>query len=563
MARRPSTVSLAAWLHSYGPDTPLDHFEHTLDADHHLARALERIAQLVAHEGTEERIGEAQAAQGKVATLRTSLSHLTAHLSTLTDRLASSSSALAALHLAHDRAHSTHAQQLGAVQALCGVWEARWKEERRGREEAEGELARERMAEGRGKSLNDRARRRETELRVSTRPSHTHRRSSSSSAASSAGPARPSRTRRTSPTKKPRPSKRGLIAQLSAQLRRVEEETRSALQEKEDEITRLKADQQARRDEAQQLYRSLDTLLALGGPPAAQNVPLPPSTAEEAEQLATSQRTHLRRLSLSTLPHIHSINTTTSSTRAPAPAPPSLLDHPSLAAAARHSRSREAQYKDISTGGLPDEVQETLALEDEVRELEREIARLNHDPASDPAQPALSVRAEADLPSDERHALLQKTIDDLSAQVEQLSVALRETREERGALQRVCDEYRTAGAAEAQPDEALLARIAQLEDENKRLSHLLQTTESESSTLAAELSATHSSIDALSARVRRKLEEQRAKLDAARAEVGRLRAECEAWRERCIEVEGALERERDRRRREGRREGGGTSSSID
>lgn len=86
---------------------------------------------------------------------------------------------------------------------------------------------------------------------------------------------------------------------------------------------------------------------------------------------------------------------------------------------------------------------------------------------------------------------------------------------------------------------------------HRRLSRLLSSAESSVASLTAQLSSTHTSIDALSARVRRKLEEQKEKLEAACVEIEALREEAEAWRGRCEELEGVMEEMEKARRGEG------------
>lgn len=105
----------------------------------------------------------------QVSSLRNSLTHLTSHLSSLTDRLAASQASLSSLQLAHDRASSAHVDELLTLRALCAVWEGRWREEKRGREDAEEKLALEQRKgkedDGR-RSLNGTRERKETEMRV-------------------------------------------------------------------------------------------------------------------------------------------------------------------------------------------------------------------------------------------------------------------------------------------------------------------------------------------------------------------------------------------------------------
>ncbi|GAA5898500.1 hypothetical protein JCM6882_007799 [Rhodosporidiobolus microsporus] len=330
----------------------------------------------------------------------------------------------------------------------------------------------------------------------------------------------------------------------NAELAKEKKDALRKLAEKDEEIARLAADQASRRSEAQKLFDSLDTLLSLGGVPSlAQTVPLPPAAADEAEQLSCP----------------------------PIPRP-SVLDHPSLAAAAAHSYSRQhAQDQSRATFSTEEEGRrrETLGLEDEVRELENEIARLNASGANQSHQPNLSTLAEADPAADRQSLLL--TIEELNAQVERLQVELREAKHERGALRRVVDEHqqhRSGAQPCSSPDESLLAKVEELETERDRLAQLLHLSETECASLSHQLSATHSSIDALSLRIRRKLEEQKHKLEVAYAEVERGRDDAEEWARRARGAEGEVRRLRGRleeseRRRGGGRSGGGSGDSID
>ncbi|GAA6028655.1 hypothetical protein JCM8097_007331 [Rhodosporidiobolus ruineniae] len=387
--RSSAPSSLAAWLHSYNPQHPLEAFQRTLQADQALAAALSRLLQAVGHTST----GDNDGAHAKISTLRTSLTHLTAHLSSLTDRLSASQSALAALQLAHDRTARARQEETRALKAL---------------------------------------------------------------------------------------------------------------------IVRLNADQEARRAEAQRLYDSLDTLLSLGGTSfAAQNVPLPPVGADEAEQHTSASP---RRASFLFPPSFPSASaakdrTTHAHTRALSTTA-SIFDHPSLVSAAKHSRSRARVIARLNTANTPQA----------------------HPPAG---LNALSPTDRADFLA---------TISDLTAQIERLKRDLGEVKNERAALRRVCEQYRNdrEPRTPVPPDEAAAERIAELEAECARLSHLLTLSESESAHLSSQLASTHSSIESLSARVRRKLEEQRAKLDDAYEEIERLVDECRGWEERYAALEGEV-----------------------
>ena len=99
----------------------------------------------------------------QATSLRTSLSHLTAHLQALSTRLASSESQLAAVERARGRDLGRVKDERDGLRALCGVWEGRWREERRLREDGELEIGK-LVAKGKGRAMNDRAGRAETTL---------------------------------------------------------------------------------------------------------------------------------------------------------------------------------------------------------------------------------------------------------------------------------------------------------------------------------------------------------------------------------------------------------------
>ncbi|GAA5825063.1 hypothetical protein JCM11251_006083 [Rhodosporidiobolus azoricus] len=331
------------------------------------------------------------------------------------------------------------------------------------------------------------------------RSSRAHRRSSSSSSACTSIPhqlsSNHSKFGSTRPTQRSRTSKTALIGHLSRQLVKEKREAQRTLTEKDEEIARLTADQSSRRAEAQKLFDSLDTLLFLGAPSFPQTVPIPLPVPGEAEELSSGP-SHPRPRD-------------------------SIFAHPSLVAAAAHSRSR--------SGGPPDRA-ETLGLEDEVRDLENEIARLNADRSRLALDAQASTIAEPD-PTGDRQSLLT-TVDELNAQVQRLQAELREAKNERAALRQAVEKYERAQRLHHDlPGESLLAKVEDLEAERNRLSHLLHQSEAECASLSSQLTATHSSIDALSLRIRRKLEEQKDKLRRAYEE-------CEEWAMRADEAEG-------------------------
>ncbi|PRQ77620.1 hypothetical protein AAT19DRAFT_8688 [Rhodotorula toruloides] len=152
---------------------------------------------------------------------------------------------------------------------------------------------------------------------------------------------------------------------------------------------------------------------------------------------------------------------------------------------------------------------ETRKLEEEVRALEREIARLDgsaggveQDDAStlSVAPTNGSVQDEAKQSSAEQQA--RHVIERLKRQLASTETRLKEAENERSQLRRLLEER-----AEAERD---------------RLAALLATSEEESQSLQAQLAATHRSLDTLSARVRRKLVEQKTRLEEAQQRIARL-----------------------------------------
>ncbi|BGP41381.1 hypothetical protein JCM10450v2_005423 [Rhodotorula kratochvilovae] len=308
------------------------------------------------------------------------------------------------------------------------------------------------------------------------------------------------------------------------------------------QVTRLTADLQVRRTELSRLYTSLDSILTLHPLPNSRTpLPIPaPASAQPAP---------------------------------PARPPSSVLDLPGVRAAAAHSRAREFLAHHMARSGesgtVPKDVAETLRLEEEVRNLEVEIARLDgaEGAAAEDAQAASSV-----LPADgsqtgagsehpDPHTDLLDTIAHLEGELDRVRAELAQADNERTTLRRLLQEKEHA-TRQSGREEALLQRVERLEDERRRLSSLLRASESESATLQSQLTATHASLDALAARVHAKLLEQKDKLRDAWGEVRRLEGEVRRLRGEGERLRRELER-REGRGRSGSGSGEGRTSSVE
>ncbi|GAA6054325.1 hypothetical protein JCM3770_001435 [Rhodotorula araucariae] len=212
--------------------------------------------------------------------------------------------------------------------------------------------------------------------------------------------------------------------------------------------------------------------------------------------------------------------------------PSSVLDLPGVRAAAAHSRARgflaQRAQRDKDGEEVPEDVAETLRLEEEVRNLEAAIARLDaagqsaeHDaPADSSILPIDGSQLGTEVEHSASRADNCDTIARLEGELDRVRADLVQADHERTALKRLLHEK-----GEPAREEALLHRVAQLEGERNRLSRLLRASEAESATLQSQLSATHASLDTLAARVHVKLLEQRDKLRSACDEIGRLEGE--------------------------------------
>ncbi|GAA5993664.1 hypothetical protein JCM10908_000668 [Rhodotorula pacifica] len=473
MPRTASKPSLAAWLHSYDPTTSLDRLAAVLAGDDDLCKALEAVQE----RGRLDRDEAAQAqraAHNKVENLRTALSSLTSRLGELTDRLA-----LAEANLAEERSRSRtlanqHTESTLAAQALATVWETRWREERRAREAAE------------------------TSLRVLLAPS------SSSSSAAEGCLLNGDMASGTSITVRAGPdhtSQDNLVAHLRAENAELERSKTEQLAGKELQIARLEADITVRRDELQRLCASVDSLLGLGIPATARatdNINATPSNARPASR---SQRQT------------------------------SVLQHPSVQAAAQHSHSREylttaslsspMLLEKVELASLPPQVATTLALEEEVRELERQIALLDENaPLVAPSSPHPAMQDDSNAGS---AATAQATRQPNGYSVRRpLPLRPGEHPNAGGTIQAVTPPRQGRDAEQADTSR-LKARIYELESECRRLSDSLLAAERDCTALRSQLDDKDRTFDSLSQRVHDKLLDQKHKLLSAQAELELLR----------------------------------------
>lgn len=467
----------------------------------------------------------------KVANLRTSIAHLTTRLSNTTSRLAAAEASISAIQHQHAKALNDLVEERDGVRALCSVWEARWREERRVREDLEAKLANG-IAMAKGKLLNDRNARAETSFEVSgvwkpivpsSGASHSRHSSSASSSTSSSSEETHLTTsdpRHSAPmasgsrgalTPRPRIKSRQLIGDLARELERVRREADHLLFERDEEIVRLETEQAFRKQELGSLYGSLDTLLSMGHSPrkpspsssstkrSANPVEVPlPDDSEHSSNEGISQKGK----SSAGISHRKKV---------------SVIDE--------YAPSMKGKKKS----------RRTEALETEVRELEREVAQLGGFEIS-----------EANYPND--HSVvtsdkeaLASTILQLNSQVSHLRSALREMTHERALLQSLYDERQPSTI----PTTHFL-KAEELERECQRLSSLLSESHNEIASLTSQLLATQDSIEVLSTRVRTKLLEQKEKLQAAQRQVKELsealqhaekRAQSERSKRKALTVE--------------------------
>ncbi|GAA5946524.1 hypothetical protein JCM1841_005513 [Sporobolomyces salmonicolor] len=529
MPREHSAPSLVAWLLRYYPDARPGSLQHALDANLDLVIALEHLSDAVQRQetGADEQ-QQLERAQKKIHTLRVSLTHLTSHANSLTSRLVESESSLVSLRRQGTQTICQLEDERDGLRALCGVWQGRWREEKRMREEAEERL-RSGMKDA-ARSLNGKGSKDETTLSVSkavkppARPPHTQR--PSSSASSSSAESTHPHVRQKNAARGTNSSTLGLrhtIADLSSEMDRTKRDADRLLAERDAEIARLEAEQRLRRDEMAQLYASLDTLLNLSHLPA-------PAQSPMTAAISSSSKGHT--------PPARFADSRTSASLS------SVLDLPAIQAIAAHSRSR-LQARASESGVAVEDMGDTLRLEQEIREMERTIRLLsdeeNHSRSSIPPEDGPASNTTDSVKSKSNRDTLLRTIDELNDQVSRLQRELEEVTSERTALRRLCDEQRVSSKQPPNTvrEEAAEAYIQRLEADRGRLSRLLASSESESHSLSQQLAATHSQIEDLSTRVRRKLEEQKAKLNAAYAEIERLANELEES-ERKVEEEGRV-----------------------
>ncbi|GAA5895665.1 uncharacterized protein JCM6883_001580 [Sporobolomyces salmoneus] len=491
---------IALWIRQYNPTASVENLAESFSADQHLVKTLLALKSSV--DGTYERERKQQVqleqAQQKIQTLRTSLSHFSSHASSLSDRLF-----LAESSLLSQKHHSV--QQLGKVEeeraglrALCQVWEGRWREERTRREEVEEKL-REATSANDGKKLNGATERDETRMVASK----DLQRSVRSGRSRSPNPPSAESWRTKSSSISETTTKESIVADLVEDTNRLKAEMSAMNENRDIEVAQLEAELRLRRSEMSQLYSSLDKLLFLSATPI--------QSVDPAPVLSSSTTT----------------SGTVASGRRKSTISPSILDLPAVQAAAAHSRSRRSSELPAGDQTI-EEMGNTLRLEEEIREMERKIRMLSGGPESEGSSVEPEDGSALRGNGDDQSARLLQHIRELEADLTAVRKQLEVATKEKESLERLVgklDKPRSSDGVER--EEAQRAYIERLEADRYRLSQLLEASESEAESLSQELSSMHAQVDALSERVRLKLEEQRNKLKAAYAEIERLRNQLE------------------------------------
>lgn len=286
---------------------------------------------------------------------------------------------------------------------------------------------------------------------------------------------------------------RQLVADLSRELERVRTEANRLLAERDEEIVTLESERELRQKEMSGLYKSLDTLLGLGHGLTA-GAPLGAPSGPPQSQ--TSQAGGSR--------------------------PPSVLDRPDLQAAAQASRNAKA-----------------AALEQEVRQLEEEIARMagrsSPTPPTAPPEPAVLAPHQ---PLDD--ATIRLTIRELNAQVARFRQDVADLTAERAALRRLYSDAQerlsSSDEGSAATSRQAGARIAALEADRSRLAQLLDEAEKGRAAARLDFDELHRHVEAVSQRVAVKMQDLRTKLERAKEEAEGLRAALEGTERELAET---------------------------
>ncbi|GAA5972855.1 hypothetical protein JCM3765_007909 [Sporobolomyces pararoseus] len=493
----PDIPSLAAWLHQYSPISPLASLQDSLNSDQHLSLALERLRQTSVHaaEREEQQQTDLHHAQQKIQTLRNSLSHFSSHANSLSDRLVRAESSSVSQHQRYTQQLQQAQEEADSVKALCLVWEGRWREERALREEAESNLREATTSSSR--KLNGAAEQDETRVYILKGSKF----SSKSRSRSPQPPSTDSWNVKVSSQTVPL-TETSVAIDLTEEATRLRAEMRHLSENRDLDVSRLEAEIRLRRTEMSQLYSSLDKLLFLS------SVTNGRSQSSFASQDLTASRKHI------------------SATKSNRAISPSILDLPAVQAAATHSRSR--RVSDLPEGDhTKEDVQETLRLEEEIRDMERKIRMLSGGPESEGISVDPTDGSALPAGDDEASAILLTQIRELQAEVDTIRRQLELAIEEKERLAKLLEQKSTTTSTDEQGrrEEAQRAYIERLEADRSRLSQLLEASEAESHSLSQELASMHAQVDSLSERVRLKLEEQRNKLYAAYDEIERLQKE--------------------------------------
>ncbi|GAA5820784.1 hypothetical protein JCM11491_003901 [Sporobolomyces phaffii] len=411
MTNAADPTSLAAWLQQYNRAAPIASLQSTIDLNQHLADTLgqlrdQKTRELEQHEAERSQLA---LAQRKIHTLRESLSHFSSHANSLSDRLVRAESAAVEERQRNTVQTSQIEEERNGFKALCLVWEARWREERTAREEAEDGFRKSQVSFE--KRLNGQGEREETRVVM-------QKGISTKSRTRSPRPPSTEAWKNASPSGQRSLNAESVITELADEISRLRAELKDTIHNRDTEVARLEAEVRLRRSEMNQLYSSLDQLSFLPGAS---------STSQTGHNVSAQQtRTFSRRQGSKT-------------------AVGSVLELPAVQAAASHSRSRRPSNLTIGQQTVGD-IGETLRLEEEIREMERKIRLLSGEPESEDssAEPADGSALPAELDASVEDGRGSMRIDTLSRELEAVKRELETARREKALLERELDEVSCA-----------------------------------------------------------------------------------------------------------------------
>ncbi|GAA5991887.1 hypothetical protein JCM5350_001963 [Sporobolomyces pararoseus] len=235
-----------------------------------------------------------------------------------------------------------------------------------------------------------------------------------------------------------------VVADLAEEATRLKEEMKELSENRDLDVARLESEIQLRRTEMSQLYSSLDKLLFL-------------SSVTDAFSRSTSA------------PQSSKLSKPTPASKSHRAISPSILDLPAVQAAATHSKSR--RVSDLPEGNqTKQEVEETLRLEEEIREMERKIRMLSGGPESEGS--SVQPTGGSELPQETYgdSALILIQIKDLQAEIASLRQRLGLAIEEKQRVEKLLEKKSstTISDEQASREEAQRAYIERLEADRSR-----------------------------------------------------------------------------------------------